>query len=332
MTVQSLSREMSMLRGLTFFQKLVAAGFGLSVLAVYAAAGVILLRWGIARLSKATRPRARPWIRWAERAVVCMAVVGLGCAGYAYRIEPYWIDVTHRRIQTAKLPAGAKPVRIVHLSDLHCDPKVRAEDKLVNVVAAQHPDVIVFTGDAANSSGGVETFRRCVKRLAGIAPVYGVRGNWDYFFERTNPLAGTALRELDGEAVIIGQEGSRVVLVGFGAARRPLPAIAPLIPRQARGLPVVLLTHYPGEVEPAAAQGVDLCLAGHTHGGQVALPGYGALVTLARHGKRFESGLHRVGDTRLYVSRGIGMEGGPVPRVRFCARPEVAVIEVAPAP
>ncbi|MEJ2705392.1 MAG: hypothetical protein P8Z79_23375, partial [Sedimentisphaerales bacterium] len=75
---------------------------------------------------------------------------------------------------------------------------------------------------------------------------------------------------------------------------------------------------------------VDLYLAGHTHGGQVALPFYGALVTLSEYGKEYESGKYQVGTTTLYVNRGIGMEGGPVPRVRFWARPEITVFEVMP--
>ncbi len=62
----------------------------------------------------------------------------------------------------------------------------------------------------------------------------------------------------------------------------------------------------------------------------MALPLYGALVTLSKFGKKYESGLHREGQTWLYVTRGIGMEGGPAPRVRFFARPEVTVIELAP--
>jgi predicted MPP superfamily phosphohydrolase len=63
----------------------------------------------------------------------------------------------------------------------------------------------------------------------------------------------------------------------------------------------------------------------------VALPLYGALITFSRFGKRFESGLYRVGGTALYVNRGIGMEGGGAPRVRFWARPEITLIELVPA-
>jgi hypothetical protein len=78
--------------------------------------------------------------------------------------------------------------------------------------------------------------------------------------------------------------------------------------------------------------GCDLYCAGHIHGGQIALPWYGALVTLARFGKRFESGLYQVGSTALYVNRGIGMEGGAMPWGRFCAGPEITVIEIQPSP
>ena len=94
----------------------------------------------------------------------------------------------------------------------------------------------------------------------------------------------------------------------------------------------VFLHHWPDEIHTAAEGGVDLYCAGHTHGGQVALPFYGALVTLSQFGKQFEGGLYKVGGTWLNVNRGIGMEGGRAPRVRFCARPEVTVIEVIPEP
>jgi predicted MPP superfamily phosphohydrolase len=97
------------------------------------------------------------------------------------------------------------------------------------------------------------------------------------------------------------------------------------------GVLMVFLHHYPDEIYEVAKQQVDLYCAGHTHGGQVALPIYGALITFSRFGKRFESGLYKVEDTHLYVNRGIGMDGGFAPRVRFCARPEVTVIDIAAA-
>ncbi|MHC4240332.1 MAG: hypothetical protein ACYSUC_11380 [Planctomycetota bacterium] len=73
---------------------------------------------------------------------------------------------------------------------------------------------------------------------------------------------------------------------------------------------------------------VDLYLAGHTHGGQIALPFYGALITLSKFGKKYESGMHKVDDTVLYVNRGIG---GHAWSMRFFARPEITVFDIGPA-
>ena len=75
-------------------------------------------------------------------------------------------------------------------------------------------------------------------------------------------------------------------------------------------------------------QRVDLFLCGHTHGGQVRLPFWGAVITLSKYHKRFESGLYDFEGVPMYVNRGVGCEGGSAPRVRFLCRPEVAVIDL----
>jgi predicted MPP superfamily phosphohydrolase len=89
-----------------------------------------------------------------------------------------------------------------------------------------------------------------------------------------------------------------------------------------------LLYHTPDLIETASELGVDLYLAGHTHGGQVRLPWLGAIFTASRYGKRYEMGSYRVGRTQLYVSRGIGMEGLGTPRVRFLCPPEIVELEL----
>ncbi|HLE83608.1 MAG TPA: metallophosphoesterase [Thermoanaerobaculia bacterium] len=115
------------------------------------------------------------------------------------------------------------------------------------------------------------------------------------------------------------REGARATRLVLALARSPqVPA----------GTPRIVLTHSPDAVEEAARRGIALVLAGHTHGGQVALPFYGAIITLSRLGKQLEYGLYRVDKTSLYVTRGVGMEGGLAPRVRFWAWPEIAVIDV----
>jgi hypothetical protein len=92
----------------------------------------------------------------------------------------------------------------------------------------------------------------------------------------------------------------------------------------------VLLYHTPDLVETAAANDVSLYFSGHTHGGQVRLPLYGAIVTLSVYHKEYEMGEYHVGPTTLYVSRGIGMEGLGLPRIRFLCPPEIVVFDLNP--
>jgi predicted MPP superfamily phosphohydrolase len=263
--------------------------------------------------------------------VLALAGAEVLCAVYASRVEPYCLSVTGVRLCSEKLPAGSGPLRIAHISDLHCDAKARLEDRLPEAIAALRPDLIVFTGDAVNAPAGLPVFRRCMERLAAIAPTLAVRGNWDMGdYRRLDFYGGTGVVELTGQAVERDLRGVRLCIEGAsvgdgGAAVRAVAAVD-------RGMFTALLYHYGDVVEDVAPLGnVDLLLAGHTHGGQVALPFYGALITFAKFGKRYESGLYRLRDTWLYVNRGIGMEGGAhTPRVRFCARPEVTLIELSP--
>ena len=108
------------------------------------------------------------------------------------------------------------------------------------------------------------------------------------------------------------------------------PALLPALEKVPRGRFTVLVHHYPETVDMMAGWGADLVLAGDTHGGQVRLPFVGPLVRISRYGRYRDIGLHRVGKTWLYINRGIGMEGGRAPRVRFRCRPEITLIEIAP--
>ena len=271
------------------------------------------------------RPVGRK-LRWARRIVLSLAVLGVGCFVYAWRVEPYRLEVTHTRVATAKL---TRSVRIVHISDVHSDPERRLEDRLPDVIAGEHPDVIVFTGDAINEPRGLEHFRTLMKQLAAIAPTYAVRGNWDvWYWSQLDLFGGTGVVELTNLAARAPLQGAEVWIAGVPVGdERNIPRVLATVPATAVS---VLLFHYPDEIEQASALGTDLYLAGHTHGGQVALPWYGALITYSRFDKRFEAGRYQVGPTTLYVSRGVGMEGGPAPRIRFCARPEVSVIDLVP--
>ena len=305
--------------------------FGLFVSAVvlifFLAAG-ILVRLALRRLGRATLSSGRAAALF-RRLILGLAALGIVCIAYGF-VEPYWPQVTLVRIKTRKLPAGSPPIRIVHISDLHSDRFTRLEHRLPAIIASEKPDLIVFTGDSVNSPQGLSNFKNCMSRLAKVAPTFAVRGNWDVWYSSDLDLfGGTGVRVLEGEAVRADVRGTPVWIAGVPADS------ANLIPKALSAVPKddlsILLDHYPDDVEEAARAGAELYCAGHTHGGQIALPWYGALITLSKFGKRFEAGLYQFEDTWLYVNRGIGMEGGIMPRVRFCSRPEITVIDVGPA-
>jgi predicted MPP superfamily phosphohydrolase len=305
--------------------------FGLFIAAVvlvhFLAAG-ILVRLVLQRLGRAKLPTGRSAVLF-RRVILGLATLGTLCIAHGF-VEPYWPQVTHVRVGSTKLSNGSPLIRIVHISDIHSDPRPCLEERLPDLIKAERPDLIVFTGDSVNSPGGLQVFRRCMTRLAKVAPTFVVRGNWDVWYSSDLDLfGGTGVRELKGEAVRAEVLGTPVWVAGVPAGYGDL--IPKALATAPKGDLSILLDHYPDDIEEAAMAGADLYLAGHTHGGQIALPWYGALITLSKFGKRFEAGLYRVGGTWLYVNRGIGMEGGGMPRVRFCSRPEVTVIEVGPA-
>lgn len=276
--------------------------------------------------------------RIAERGSLALAAVGVVCFAYGHFVEPFWPEVTRVRVESPKLRGAQRPVRVVHISDLHCDPEPRLEERLPDLIAAERPDLIVYTGDSINSPEGLPVLRKLLPRLSSIAPTYVVRGNWDTAFWRREELfGGTGVVELKKEAARLDVAGTTLWVAGapFASLADPPDGVPSGIRNALRDVPpeafTLFLYHTPDLILEAAETGrVDLYCAGHTHGGQVALPVYGALVTLSKFGKKYESGLHREGQTWLYVTRGVGMEGGPAPRVRFFARPEVTVIELVP--
>ena len=103
---------------------------------------------------------------WFRRIFFGVAFFSFGCFAYAYFVEPYWLSVRNVEIKSAKLPTGTKPIRIVHISDIHSDSKVRLEEKLPSAIAEQKPDLIVFSGDSINSPEGLANFRNCITEIA----------------------------------------------------------------------------------------------------------------------------------------------------------------------
>jgi len=299
--------------------------FLLVVVGVYGLELVLVAR----SLANGVRRQPVRAILFSKRAIVLhvVAIVGIGCLLYGYFIEPYWIDVNVTTIRTTKLKQTG--FRVVQMSDLHCDRKPRNEEALIRIVRNLKPDVIVATGDYLNHPAALPRLKETLGRLEAPLGKFAVDGNFEARrWPGVDGLDGTGFRPLASETVVVTKGADELGIFGMSYIRSDVPheSIAEL-PQDRFD---IFLFHTPDLIEDVNGLGVDLYLCGHTHGGQVALPLYGALITFSKFGKKYESGLYAVGDTVLYVNRGLGMEPRPAPQVRFLARPEIAVFDILP--
>lgn len=288
--------------------------------------------------------RAMGWVqgrRLIDRRPVRVVLLALLVAApllyvYGRYVEPRWVAV--RRV-----PLGSgqgQPVRVTVISDLHIDGDHAPFRGLARRVNATRPDVVLLLGDTLNRPAGLSTLRRELGRMRASHGKLAVRGNWDtWYWSRLPLLRGTGFRWVHRQRLTRRIRGQLIQIVGLSyrdgeSGRDARRLLAGADPRGWR----IMLYHTPDLVlrTPAA----DLYLAGHTHGGQVALPLFGALVTLSVHGKRFERGLRGLPGDRaapgpgraryIYVNPGLGVE--PIIPLRLGVRPEITVFELTPKP
>ena len=319
--------------------------------------------------------------------------LGAGAVAYAALVERNWFAL--RRFTVPVLPAGSAPIRVLQVSDLHLVPRQRARVEWVRGLATLAPDLVVNTGDNLAALDAVPSVLEALEPLFRFPGAF-VMGSNDYFAPvpknparyltrrhaeappgrlrlptedlREGMVAGGWL-DLDNARTTISVAGRELELVGTGDAHiradRYAAVAGPASPSAAR---TVGGTHAPYQrvLDPMVADGARLVLAGHTHGGQLAVPGYGALVTncdlptdRAKGLSRWWPGagapyagraqwhqkLDRWGEVHLrggdpaqweapedaawlHVSAGLGTS--PYAPVRFACRPEATLLTLVP--
>jgi predicted MPP superfamily phosphohydrolase len=300
--------------------------FAGSVLLFYYCYVRLWLTWLIRKFRKKETGK----ILTGRTAVVLHIVAGIGfcCIFYGYFVEPYWVQVNTIPITTNKLQHTH--FRVVQISDLHCDRKIRLERQLPDIINSLKPDIIVFTGDSLNRASSLGTLHETLAKMDAPLGKFAVTGNCDYVYcSDIDLFGGTGFEELRLHKRRIEKDGESIVIAGLAYENG---RISQKVVGQLEEPDFNLFLYHNSELmDYFSDKNIDLYLCGHTHGGQVALPFYGALITLSRHGKKYEAGLYTEGGLQLYVNRGIGLEGGGAPKVRFCARPEIAVFDIGPA-
>jgi predicted MPP superfamily phosphohydrolase len=256
------------------------------------------------------------------------ALALLAVGAWASRVEPRRLEIVRHRVASAEL---AESMDVAVIADLQTDRVGPHERAALEAAMAARPDLILLAGDYLHAFDGdyerlSAAFRDLWRELDVDAPlgVYAVEGNcegpgWERLFEGlpVRCLARTETLDL-GPLVLTGLSFSDGFDPEFALESPP-------------GRFHVALAHAPDFSlgDPRA----DLLIAGHTHGGQVQLPFLGPLITLSRVPREQAAGglFELAGDRQLIVSRGIGMERGYAPRIRFLCRPEVTIVHLEPS-
>lgn len=295
----------------------------------------------------------RPLVRHAITAASTVAGVGAGCVAYGTVVESRWFAV--RRNDVHVLPAGQRPLRVLHISDIHATPWDRLRLRFLASLAELDPDLVISTGDHHALPSADAPLLEALEGLLEI-PGFFVYGSNDYTQPHfRNPLeyltgnktyrptpehAHEDLREaleeggwrfLHNRRASLTVRDSVVELRGTGDAHIKLDRYADVAGPPSPGTDVSLgVTHAPymHVLDAMAHDDVDLLFAGHTHGGQVCVPGYGALVSNCDLPPSMAKGLHQWQGMALHVSAGMGMS--PFAPFRFACRPEATLITLWP--
>lgn len=218
-----------------------------------------------------------------------------------------------------RVPPGLEGFCIAQLSDLHNKHFGEAQAKLIAAVQALQPDMIALTGDFTDlKTTELSSMELLLQGIAGTAPIYYVDGNHDprspLYPEFRDLLAQHGVTVLDGNTVTLERGGDSMTLAGY-----PCWDLSEL-----QSSSDIVLYHDPDGFSQLAAKGCGLVIAGHNHGGQVALPWGRAII--GPRGKWFPQysfGMYRQGESTMVLSRGLGTRGFPF---RLFAMPEVVGI------
>ncbi len=278
--------------------------------------------------------------------------LGIGVLGYASLVER--VRYTLRHFDVPVLDEDTEPIRILQISDLHMTPGQRGKQDWVASLAALDPDLVVLTGDNLAHAHAVPAVATALQPLLDRPGAF-VFGSNDYYgpvlknpFTYFNPdrprlhgpelpwrelrdlLLAAGWVDLNNARSVVKTAGRVIELVGVDDPHLELdsyPGAAPSPEAEVH----LGLTHSPEPrvLDQMAADGLELIFAGHTHGGQVCVPYYGALVTNCDLDRRMARGLHRyAAGSWLHVSAGLGTS--PYAPVRFACPPEASLLTLIP--
>jgi predicted MPP superfamily phosphohydrolase len=310
-----------------------------------AAFGLVGLGWSVARwlrrgqpqTGKLDMPSQRLEQRFAWRVLLGLQVLILAIELQGLYHEPFRLGTTTLEVNLP-LTLEERPLRLLQITDLHLERITMRERAVLAEVERLQPDIILLTGDYVNldyrsdPQTWAET-RQFLSQLEAPLGIFAVTGTPGVDIPQAVHAIfddQVQIRLLQDDLVRLELPGSQVLAIAgiTNLGSRDVQAFEQVASQIEEAENALLLYHTPDLAPLAAASGkIDLYLAGHTHGGQVRVPFFGALVTFSAYGLTYQMGRYDLEEMTLYVSRGLGMEGYAMPRARFLCPPELVFVE-----
>jgi predicted MPP superfamily phosphohydrolase len=277
------------------------------------------------------KPRAEDRVtrrRFWRRAA--LGAAGATLAGGTYPLlEAKWCRLTRRTVEVPRLPASFRGLSVAYLSDLHHGPYVGLDyiNRAIDWTNSLRPDLVLLGGDYVSYHrryiGPVCEAMGRLKAPLGRFAVLGNHDTWEGGSVCRAELDRAGLELLANRGVCLRRGGDRLQIAGVGDLWTDEPDLGRALQDAREGDAAIVLSHNPDFAEYARDPRVSLMLSGHTHGGQVVVPGVGALVLPSRFGRKYAGGLVQAPAYPVYVGRGVGTSGPPV---RFYCRPEIVLL------
>ncbi|MFC1499150.1 metallophosphoesterase [Verrucomicrobiota bacterium] len=300
---------------------------------------VLFMLSAIARLmERRYQPRNKQLLR-SSIAFIVIALMAGGFRMYATHIEPYRLVLREVTIETEKV---SRPLRILHITDIQSAGVGSYEKKAFARMRELKPDIVIHTGDLlqpippATISTELPKIAALFRTLTPPLGTYGVIGDVDWGIKNASTDALGGINILNNNEALVETDGTRLRIFGVPcqASRGRTNATETIKDWFQKTDPsdfTMVIGHGPDYVLPMLDLPVDLCLAGHTHGGQIRIPFIGPIVTLSEVPRSWARGFRKVGRTRLNVSAGVGSEHmEKMPSMRFACPSEMTLITLVP--
>ncbi|HDR7791727.1 TPA: metallophosphoesterase [Bacillus luti] len=250
---------------------------------------------------------------------------------YAKYIEPHWLSFTKHTLKSPLIPKNFHGMKILQFSDLHLGYYFSLQhlSQIVSKINAAKPDIVLFTGDLIDNyqtytdTPFVAPILKNIQAPFGKFAIYGNHDHGGYGTEYYDHIMRESGFELlqNSEKRIRLLDNGEISIFGLDDILLGKPRIKETLRHAQQNIYTIVLVHEPDIASQIATYPIDLQLSGHSHGGQVQIPFFGAIITPAL-AKQYVEGFYNIQDLTLYVNRGLGRTRVPF---RFMAKPEITL-------